>query len=233
MDERKRNTMGNIFQEKDSGARKHSIFTWEGLGNIKEGRGNLGEDMPVVVYRLLEFTMLHTLADEFGEERANELFQRAGFMAGEQLARNTLDLDVDFNEFVEQLQKIMRELKIAVMRIESFNDETGELFLTAAEDLDCSGLPTTGEMVCKYDEGFISGLLYAYTGKKYDVKEVDCWANGDRVCRFHGQLQATPAEEPAGMERQPEPAPEAQAAATAAQPTAPKPARKRPRRMIK
>ena len=180
--------MPNIFDNNVAEDRKHSIFTWEGLGNIKEGRGNLGEDMPVIVYRLLEYTMLHVLADEFGEEKANDLFRSAGFMAGEQLARNTLNLDVDFGEFVEQLQKTMRELKIAVLRIENFDADTGDLTLTAAEDLDCSGLPATGEMVCQYDEGFISGLLYAYTGKKYTVREVDCWANGDRVCRFRGQI---------------------------------------------
>ncbi len=182
--------MSNIFQEKSNITNKHSVFTWEGLGDIKEGRGNLGEDMPVIVYRLLEYTMLHVLAEEFGEEKANELFQKAGFLAGEQLARNTLDLNVDFDGFVEQLQKTMRELKIAILRIEKFDAETRDLTLTAAEDLDCSGLPATGEMVCQYDEGFISGLLYAYTGKKYTVREVDCWANGDRVCRFKGSVES-------------------------------------------
>ena len=29
-------------------------------------------------------------------------------------------------------------------------------------------------------------ILQAYTGKPYEVREVDCWANGDRVCRFNG-----------------------------------------------
>jgi predicted hydrocarbon binding protein len=53
-----------------------------------------------------------------------------------------------------------------------------------AEDLDCSGLPDYDEMICTYDEGFISGLLHEYTGKSFDVKEVDCWCSGDRVCRF-------------------------------------------------
>jgi predicted hydrocarbon binding protein len=23
-----------------------------------------------------------------------------------------------------------------------------------------------------------------YTGNKYEVRETDCWATGDRVCRF-------------------------------------------------
>ena len=56
--------------------------------------------------------------------------------------------------------------------------------LTVAEDLDCSGLPFSDEVVCQYDEGFIAGILEAYTGKPFHAKEVDCWASGDRVCRF-------------------------------------------------
>ena len=54
------------------------------------------------------------------------------------------------------------------------------------EDLDCSGIPVTNETVCIYDEGFFSGILGAYTGKQYDVREIDCWANGNRICRFRG-----------------------------------------------
>lgn len=70
--------------------------------------------------------------------------------------------------------------------MESFNTDTGEVVLSIEEDLDCSGLPTTGETVCVYDEGFIAGIFFAYTGKKYNVKEIDCWATGGRLCRFQG-----------------------------------------------
>ncbi len=56
--------------------------------------------------------------------------------------------------------------------------------LTVSEDLDCSGLPVSGETVCDYDEGFIAGILNEYTQIEFDVKEVDCWASGGRVCRF-------------------------------------------------
>ena len=31
---------------------------------------------------------------------------------------------------------------------------------------------------------FIAGILSSYTGKEYSAVEVDCWATGDRVCRF-------------------------------------------------
>ena len=79
-------------------------------------------------------------------------------------------------------------MKIGILRIESFDAETGEFVLTVAEDLDCSGLPPTNEVVCTYDEGFLSGILDVYSGKKYHVREIDCWANGDRVCRFNGKV---------------------------------------------
>jgi len=91
---------------------------------------------------------------------------------------------VDFDTFVANLAKSLQELKIGILRMEDFDLETGKLILTVGQDLDCSGLPITNENVCIYDEGFIAGILEAYTGKPYNVREVDCWSNGDRVCRF-------------------------------------------------
>jgi len=166
--------------------KKHEEFNWSNLGDIKEGRGDLGEEMPVIVYRLMQYTMLDILSKAHGLDQANEYFRQAGFLAGTELAKNNLDLSVDFNSFVANLQKVLQELKIGVLRMEAFDPDTGDIVLTVGQDLDCSGLPITNENVCIYDEGFIAGLLEAYTGKRYIVREVDCWANGDRVCRFNG-----------------------------------------------
>ncbi|MDR3051697.1 MAG: 4-vinyl reductase [Oscillospiraceae bacterium] len=159
------------------------------MGDIKEGRGDLGEDMPVLVYRLMQYTMLDVLTRAYGEDQANEHFREAGFLAGTEFARNALDLSTDFDSFVAGLQKALQDLKIGILRMEAFDPETGNLMLTVGQDLDCSGLPVTNETVCNYDEGFIAGILEAYTGKKYAVREVDCWANGDRVCRFSGTAE--------------------------------------------
>ena len=171
----------NIFMKSGGG---HEIFTWETLGDIKEGRGDLGENMPVVVYRLMQFTMLDVLSKAHGLEKANSFFKDAGFLAGTEFAANVLNLNTDFNTFAADLQKSLEDLKIGILRIESLEDDGNKLVLTVGQDLDCSGLPITNENVCIYDEGFIAGILNTYTGKEYDVKEVDCWANGDRVCRF-------------------------------------------------
>lgn len=164
----------------------HNIFTWESLGNIKEGRAALGQEMPVLVYRLMQYTMLDTLSRAYGSETANQHFRQAGYLAGTEFAKHVLDLTVDMNAFLANLQRTLRELKIGILRMEGFAEDTGEIVLTVAEDLDCSGIPVTRETVCYYDEGFISGVLKAYTGKKYTVREIDCWASGDRVCRFRG-----------------------------------------------
>ena len=177
--------MENVFMKKS-----HTEFAWENLGDIKEGRGDLGEDMPVVVYRLMQYTMLDVLSKAFGPEQANEYFRQAGFLAGTEFARHNLDLQADFNTFIANLQIALEELKIGIMRMEAFDSESGDIVLTVGQDLDCSGLPITNENVCNYDEGFIAGILEAFTGKKYEVREVDCWANGDRVCRFNGILAA-------------------------------------------
>jgi len=174
--------MENVFFKNTA----HNIFSWDNMGDIKEGRGDLGEEMPVLVYRLMQYTMLDVLSKAYGLEQANEYFRQAGFLAGSEFAKNTLDLKVDFNTFVANLQKSLQDLKIGILRMEAFDSATGDIVLTVSQDLDCSGLPITYENVCIYDEGFISGILQVYTGKKYEVREVDCWANGARVCRFNG-----------------------------------------------
>jgi predicted hydrocarbon binding protein len=174
----------NIFMKK----KQHSDFAWDNLGDIKNGRGDLGEEMPVLVYRLMQYTMLDVLSKAHGLDQANEYFRQAGFMAGIEFAKHSLNLDVDFNAFVSNLQGALERMKIGILRMEGFDSETGSITLTVGQDLDCSGLPITNENVCIYDEGFIAGILESYTGKKYNVREVDCWASGDRVCRFCGTV---------------------------------------------
>ena len=172
--------MENVFLKK----KDHGTFTWADLGNVKEGRCNIGEEMPVLVYRLMQFSLLDVLTKGMGREKADRFFKEAGFLAGTEFARNVLDLHVDLNAFIAKLQKALLELKIGILHIENVSPNAQEIVLTVAEDLDCSGLPITNENVCVYDEGFIAGVLGLYTGRQYSVHEIDCWASGSRVCRF-------------------------------------------------
>ena len=159
-------------------------FTWTDLGDIDEGRPHLGPLLPVAVYRLMQYTMKEILEAEFGAEKTGRVFIEAGRRAGQEFCNNVLNSSLKPDAFLAQLQSKLRELAIAIMRLERVDLENMEIFLNVAEDLDCSGLPCTNEVVCQYDEGFIAGIFEAYTGRPYVAKEIDCWASGDRVCRF-------------------------------------------------
>ena len=75
-------------------------------------------------------------------------------------------------------------MSIGILRVEEHDEETGKIVMTVSEDLDCSGLPVLSYEVCTYDEGFIAAILESALGKKFQVKEIDCWCTGDRTCRF-------------------------------------------------
>lgn len=165
---------------------RHDVFSWDTLGNIKEGRKHLGETMPVLVYRMLAYSMNAVLCKNFGQEQADELFRQAGFKAGSEFAVHVLPLDADENTFISTLIQTIEQLKIGILRMEETDFKKGEVVITVHEDLDCSGLPVSNELVCKYDEGFLAGILHSYTKQNYTVREVECWANGNRVCRFKG-----------------------------------------------
>jgi hypothetical protein len=170
--------------------RDDTMFDWSMIGNIPEGRPNLGNIMDVAVYRLMQFTLRDVLIQEVGTETADRLYFKAGELAGRELFKNVVTQKADFGAFIKELQELLTTLKIGILRIEKADLEKLEFTLTVAEDLDCSGLPVCDEQICTYDEGFISGLLESFTGKKFSVKEVDCWCSGDRVCRFDVRLAA-------------------------------------------
>ena len=164
--------------------REESLFDWSMIGNITEGRPNLGSSMDLAAYRLMQFTLRDVIIQEFDTATAERIFYKAGELAGKELFKAMINQTNDFNAFIKRLQEILVDLKIGILRIEKSDFEKMEFTLTMSEDLDCSGLPVCDENICTYDEGFISGLLYEFSGKHFDVKEVDCWCSGDRVCRF-------------------------------------------------
>ncbi|MEF9919155.1 MAG: V4R domain-containing protein [Eubacterium sp.] len=154
------------------------------LGNIDKGRENLGREMPVSMYRLFQYKMRDVLEEKYGENEAIKIFRESGKEAGIIFVGEVLDCSLDFSGFVAQLQEKLKDYKVGILRVEKFEEDTGEAVLTVAEDLDCSGLEVTGKVMCHYDEGFIEGILSEYTKKPYQVTEVDCWGTGARVCRF-------------------------------------------------
>ena len=159
-------------------------FQWGMLGDVAQGRPNLGATMDVTVYRLLQFTLRDVLIKELGPQAAERIYRQAGQSAGREFFRNLVAKGLDLNQFLVEIQRLLAELNIGILRVEKADLERMRFIITVAEDLDCSGLPISGETVCTYDEGFLAGLFREFSGREFEVREIDCWCSGDRVCRF-------------------------------------------------
>jgi predicted hydrocarbon binding protein len=129
-------------------------------------------------------------ARETARGRGDDIYREAGRLSGAAFAERLLSRRDDLTDYVGELQKVLREMGVGILRVEKADVESGEFVVTVSEDLDCSGLPETGDVACAYDEGFIAALLESYTGRRFVVREIDCWCTGDRTCRF----AATPAD---------------------------------------
>jgi uncharacterized protein len=162
-------------------------FSWDLIGDISEGRPNLGNLMRLEVYRLMQFTLRDALEKNYGTAEADRIFLEAGELAGKVVYKQLLGDLKDFDSFIKGLQITLQEMKIGILRVEKSDLAKGQFVITVSEDLDCSGLPELDYEICKYDEGFIAGLLESYSGKSFKVKEVDCWCTGDRTCRFKAE----------------------------------------------
>ena len=132
--------------------RDQSRFEWNMLGDLKEGRPNLGPMTHVAVYRLMQYTLRDVLIRDFGVEKADRAFFEAGKQAGQAYYKNVLTQKKDLNEFFADIQRSMKELNIGIFRVESTDLKSGSFVVVVEEDLDCSGIPFCSEQICTYDE---------------------------------------------------------------------------------
>ncbi|MDR1893229.1 MAG: 4-vinyl reductase [Spirochaetales bacterium] len=159
-------------------------FSWDLIGNISDGRANLGASVDLEMYRLMQFTLRDILEQEFGEETTDKIFYKAGYMAGEFFFEQYIAPVSSVEEFVSKTQSILKEKKVGILRLEEADLANGKVLLTIDEDLDCSGLPEMDFETCVYDEGFVAALFKQFTSSEWKAKEIDCWCTGARTCRF-------------------------------------------------
>ncbi|MDR1044118.1 MAG: 4-vinyl reductase [Candidatus Adiutrix sp.] len=163
-------------------------FSWDLIGDLSNCRPNLGLTLRIEVYRLMQFCFRDVLEQRYGTEEVDAIFYEAGVLAGRHFFENAVvPRPENFNALIVKLQDLLKELGIGVLRIEASDLDTLNFTLAVSEDLDCSGLPELGYEICIYDEGFLAGILGAYTGRPFKVKEVDCWCTNERICRFEAR----------------------------------------------
>ena len=79
--------------------REELRFDWSLIGNIGEGRPNLGPTMDVSVYRLMQFTLRDVLIKQFDVETADSIFYEAGKHAGREFCKELITPKDNFNGF--------------------------------------------------------------------------------------------------------------------------------------
>lgn len=173
----------------DSG-RKYQ-FSWDtAIGaDMRTARPGLGPLTRVEIYRLFQFTLRDVLEQRYGTGMTDALFKEAGCMAGRAFFERFLKDAQDVPALVNKLQEAFREYGVGIFRVEETSGDGRRFVFTVDEDLDCSGLPDTEDVICVYDEGFIQGVLESFSGTGFDVREVDCWCTGSRTCRFEAKAQ--------------------------------------------
>jgi predicted hydrocarbon binding protein len=159
-------------------------FNWESIGDLETGRPDLGDTTSVTAYRLFQFSLRHVLEERLGVDETDAMIRRAGRLAGKEFAATQLDRSKCPEEFLDEVIGKMGDLRIGVLRVEKCDLSTLEFTLTVSEDLDCSGVPIIGRPICSFDEGFIAGIFERFAGRQFEVKEIDCWATGAKICRF-------------------------------------------------
>jgi predicted hydrocarbon binding protein len=145
----------------------------------------------VETYRLLHFTLQDILELHCGTEQADALFREAGSLAGRSFFNRYLSDVPDVPSLTRRIQDVFYELGMGIFRVETADSQGEHYIFTLAEDVSCSGLPDIADVTCGYDEGFIQGVLEAFSGKSFDVKEIDCWCTGSRTCRFEAKGKAS------------------------------------------
>ena len=165
-------------------------FSWdETIGvDLEAARPGLGPNTRIEVYRLFQFTLRDILEQRYGTEAADQIFRDAGVIAGKAFYDKFLCDATDLTTLVTKIQDAFSTFGIGIFRVESVTDDNSHFIFTVAEDLDCSGMPDTSDVICVYDEGFIKGILESFSGKGFNVKEIDCWCTGERTCRFEAKI---------------------------------------------
>ena len=87
--------------------REELRFDWNMIGDIGEGRPNLGPLTEVAVYRLMQFTLRLVLIKEFDTDTADRIFYKAGELAGREFCKEMINKNNDLNGFIRETQELL------------------------------------------------------------------------------------------------------------------------------
>lgn len=134
----------------------------------RTNRYTLGDDVPVVVFRLLRIIGMNKI---LGDTAGTTLY-----ILGKELGAS---LEV---KSVEEFLDLVRDLKIGVAEIIESTDD--RLVVFVKECITCSGLPDVGEMFCNFEGGIIAGALEKLLDRPTKAVQTKSGSSGFNGCEF-------------------------------------------------
>lgn len=131
-------------------------------------RPGLGEDIPLVLYRILRIIGMRNI---LGETSGATLY-----MVGKQIGSMIGASDL------EDFTKKIRDLKVGIPEVEVVDDDN--VLVKLYECITCAGFSYTGEMFCDMESGIIAGLLEKVYGRKARSTQTKSWSVGYSYCEF-------------------------------------------------
>lgn len=135
-------------------------------------RPRLGEDIPLVLYRILRIIGMRSLLGETSGATLYMMGKQTGSMIGAK----------DLDEF----QKKIRDLKIGIPEVEVVDNDN--ITIKLYECITCAGFPVTGEMFCDMESGIIAGMLEKIFSRKAKSTQTKSWSVGYNYCEFEVML---------------------------------------------
>ncbi|OPX99359.1 MAG: V4R domain protein [Syntrophorhabdus sp. PtaB.Bin006] len=131
-------------------------------------RPRLGEDIPLVLYRILRVIGMRNILGETSGATLYMMGKQVGAMVGAK----------DLAEFEAKI----KELKVGIPEVQIINED--QLVVKLYECITCAGFTYTGEMFCDMESGIIAGLLEGVYGKKARSTQTKSWSVGYSYCEF-------------------------------------------------
>jgi uncharacterized protein len=131
-------------------------------------RPTLGEDIPLVLYRILRIIGMRNI---LGESSGATLYMM-GKQIGNLVGADSLDV----------FKETIRDLKVGIPEVEVVEED--HLTVKLYECITCAGFTYTGEMFCDMESGIIAGLLEKVYGKRAKSTQTKSWSVGYTYCEF-------------------------------------------------
>jgi len=149
-------------------------FNWDLIGDFQAGRPNLGVQVNLSLYRLMQYAFHDVATKKLGTEGGNQILRDAGNLAGKFFFSHFLmeHKNLPIKEFIISLRSILDSNGYRFCHLDFVDIARGECALSVITGIEAVGTSGTKLNDCHYDVGFMEGILFKYADKKFTATTV-------------------------------------------------------------